>query len=217
VPVLKPEIKERQADWRKLELLNGYVTTLDLTWPEKKKKRENMSVAYSGFIGVRETQQPSPNNPMAQVVDGGVTQSIANATPTIVAFPSGTYGVPSSNGAIYYNASSGVFSVADSGCYLCSATVFWSTSNTTGDRYAWIGHNGINFEAAGSYGYQGEGSIKTGGDYSIQSVCVPVLCVAGDTLALCVSQSSGGALNVGGFPPHQFSIVQLFWWEKNEG
>lgn len=133
----------------------------------------------------------------AAVVQRSGTQSIANASSTVVVFNSLVY---DTHGAL--NTSSGVFTAPVAGYYRVSSKIEFA-ANATGDRETSLFKNGSRYAYLGyNSNSSASGTANVGGSIDVQLA-------AGDTLDIRVRQTSGGALNVGNTATANYFSVSL--------
>ena len=152
------------------------------------------------------------NNPPVMRWNLGLTNSIPNATPTVI-----TFDAPDEIGPVYdtynaYNAGTGAYIAPLAGLYLAFATVPF-TANTTGVRYAGFQ---VTKAAGGVTSLSGPAyAAVTAPSVSTSARAVGVLDLnANDQVAPACYQSSGGSLILDGnnLPSTRFGMMYLCPW-----
>lgn len=164
---------------------------------------EYTSPAYSGdqdanFFTVNRVSGPAAiaATETVAVAYNTSSQNITNNTPTALTCTSKEY---DTHGA--YSTSTGVFTCPVSGKYRISAACIWA-ANSAGQRSLSIYKNGFNF-AVGDVRY------PLGSSVAVQNTMSrSVQCLAGDTLAVYVNQTSGGALALDGVAADDWICIE---------
>lgn len=142
----------------------------------------------------------SSNQPYYSVLGNSGTQSISTATDTTLTAATWNGASTSQGSGISFSA--GFYTLTNAGVYMISATLYWSVSNTTGQRTIYIWKN-----SATQICYVTSLSSASVAPYVTINFCVKL--AASDTIAIRAYQDSGGSVNINTNTVQSFTIYRL--------
>lgn len=152
---------------------------------------------------VQAAQAANVLNPPIAALRRSTNQSIPSGTPTIVEWNFETWDIGNGHSN---TTNPSRYTAPVAGYYRVTAHIQWQGGGVSGDRFAWIDHNGGN-NIAGSRDYRSD--VAADGNTKSNHTSCQVRMQAGDFIEIEVQQNSGVSLDINSGSAHVDSTLEV--------